>query len=163
MVRDMDFPGVNIRPFHKLDLTALRRLILETIDTNYIDLYPPHAVAFFKRFHGELAILERASRGILLVAERNGDLIATGSLVGSEILAVFVHPTCQRSGLGKALMTLLESKAVASGITQSRLSVSLASKRFYEDLGYDLFEKGLKDVGEGQRLDFWKARKTLAP
>ncbi len=163
MIRGMNLPGIEIRPFQKPDLGALRRLILETIDAGYTDLYPPRAVAFFKRFHGEQEILERASKGVILVAERHDDLIATGSLLGNEILAVFVHPACQRCGLGKALMQILESEASASGIRQSTLSVSLASKRFYQDLGYELFEKNAKDVGEGQRLDFWKARKTLAP
>jgi hypothetical protein len=42
------------------------------------------------------------------------------------------------------------------------LSVSLPSRRFYENLGYELVEACSIDVGEGQRLDFWKARKMLA-
>ncbi len=87
--------------------------------------------------------------------------MATGSLVGGEILAVFVYPRLQKGGRGKALMKALENEACASDVTEIGLSISLPSKRFYESLGYKVVEEKSRDVGEGQRLAFWKAVKQL--
>jgi len=58
-------------------------------------------------------------------------------------------------------MKALEDEARTRGVTQIVLSVSLPSKRFYESLDYKIIEENWKDVGEGQRLDFWKAVKVL--
>ena len=138
-------------------------LIRETIRVSYARAYPPRALAFFQDFHTEDKIAERSQTGSVLVVEEKGELVATGSLVDGEIFAVFVHPGRQRAGLGKALMKALEDRARGSGLRESLLSVSLPAKRFYEDLGYEIVEACSKDLGDGQRLDFWKARKRLAP
>lgn len=150
-----------IRPFRRSDLVSLQRLIWETIDLSYSGLYPPRALEFFKKFHAKQRILERSEAGIVLVMEENGRLVATGTLVNGEIFAVFVHPACQGIGHGKTLMTVLEDRARASGVSESVLSVSLPSKRFYTGLGYEVFQECSKDLGSGQRLDFWKAKKQL--
>jgi hypothetical protein len=55
----------------------------------------------------------------------------------------------------------LENRAKARGCKELELSVSLPSKRFYEKLGYEMIEKRSLDVGEGQTLDYWMARKPL--
>ncbi len=153
----------NVRKFRESDIGRLRRLIYDTIDASYSRVYPPRAVQFFKEFHAEHRIIERSRTGTILVLKENGELVATGSIIGSEILAVFVHPKFQHGGRGKALMQDLEEEARQRGVTESELSVSLPSKRFYEGLGYEMVEEKSKDVGEGQRLDFWKARKSLTP
>ena len=150
-----------IRPFRRSDLVSLQRLIWETIDVSYSSVYPPRALEFFKEFHAKQKILERSEVGTVLVTEENGKLIATGSLVNGEIFAVFVHPAFQGVGHGKALMRVLEDEARASGISESVLSVSLPSKRFYKGLGYEIIRECSKDLGSGQRLDFWKAKKRL--
>lgn len=154
-------PQICIRAFEEADVAALRRLICETIDVSYAPVYPPKALDFFKAFHAEEKVRERAQRGTVLVAEANGAPIATGSLLEGEIFAVFVHPDRQGVGLGKALMERLEGDARIAGVTESVLSVSLPSKRFYEGLGYEIVEERSRDLGEGQCLNFWKAKKRL--
>ena len=150
-----------IRSFRPSDLEALRGLIWQTIDVSYAPVYPPRALTFFKDFHAKHKLVERSELGTVLVAEENGRLVATGSLVNGEIFAVVVYPTCQGAGLGKALMTALEDRARASGMHESVLSVSLPSKRFYTGLGYEIVQDCAKDLGSGQRLEFWKAKKQL--
>ncbi len=153
----------NVRKFHESDIGRLQRLIFDTIDTSYSRVYPPRAVQFFKEFHAKHRIIERSRTGTILVLEKNGELVATGSIVDSEILAVFVHPKFQHGGRGKALMQELEEEARQRGVRETELSVSLPSKRFYEGLGYEMVEEKSKDVGEGQQLNFWKAKKLLIP
>lgn len=152
-----------IRRFENQDLAALSQLIHDTIDISYTEVYPPKAVAFFKSFHSEEKILERCQSGTVLVMEEEGVLVGTGSLVDGAIFAVFVDPRRQKGGLGKALMNALENAAIEAGVTQSRLDISLPSRRFYEGLGYVVTEEMSRDLGDGQRLDFWKATKKLTP
>jgi GNAT superfamily N-acetyltransferase len=153
--------AVAIRRFREPDLGQLVRLISETIGISYADVYPARAVQFFKHFHSEKKIADRSKTGTTLVVEEGGELVATGSLVDSEILAVLVHPRLQGGGRGKALMQALENEGRASGVTEIGLSISLPSRTFYEGLGYKIVEEKSRDVGEGQRLDFWKAVKRL--
>jgi hypothetical protein len=58
-------------------------------------------------------------------------------------------------------MKHLEEKAESDGWKDVTLDVSLPSRGFYESLGYELSEGVSVDVGEGQRLDHWKAKKQL--
>ena len=153
--------GAGIREFRESDLVSVRRLIHQTIDVCYSGVYPPRAVQFFKDFHSEEKIMERHREGKILVVEQDGNVIATGTIVGSDIFGVFVQPEFHRRGHGEALMRELENKAKAGGCTESELSVSLPARGFYERLGYEMLEECSIDVGEGQRLDFWKARKPL--
>src|SRR5207244_3812103 len=95
---------VSIRRFQESDLCQLVRLISETIGISYAEVYPPRAVQFFKDFHSEKKIADRSKTGTTLVIEEDGELMATGSLVGGEILAVFVHPRLQKGSRVYALM-----------------------------------------------------------
>ena len=153
--------AMQIRQFVESDLDSLHRLIQETIEASYEGVYPDRAVQFFKKFHSERKIVERSGTGEVLVIEKDGAIVATGSLVANEILGVFVLPTLQRSGYGKAITSELEKRAKLKGITEIELSISLPSRQFYENLGYEVFEKKSEDVGEGQFLDYWPARKKL--
>jgi N-acetylglutamate synthase-like GNAT family acetyltransferase len=152
---------ISIRRFRESDLDELVHLISETIGISYAGVYPPRAVEFLRDFHSEKKITDRSRTGTTLVVEEDGELVATGSLVGSEILAMFVHPRLQRGARGTALMRALENEVRISGVTEIGLGVSLPSKRFYESLGYKIVQEISVDVGEGQRLDFWKAVKQL--
>jgi GNAT superfamily N-acetyltransferase len=154
-----------IRPFNGTDLHTLHRMIYETIDASYSGVYPPRAVDFFKEHHSEKKITERSSIGevLVLISERDGSILATGSLTDSEIIGVFVHPDHQRQGHGKAIMAELERKARAKGLSEVNLSVSLPSRMFYENLGYDVLDECAIDVGEGEYLKYWSGKKVLQP
>jgi GNAT superfamily N-acetyltransferase len=136
-------------------------MIYDTIDVSYSSIYPVRAVQFFKEFHSDSKILKRSQIGEIMLVERAGSIVATGSLVGNEILAVFVSPGIQGQGYGKRIMNELEKRAKAKGIFQVLLSVSLPSREFYEKLEYEILPGCSIDVGEGQYLNYWPGRKTL--
>jgi len=150
-----------IRLFLKTDLTPLHRMISDTIDTSYSDVYPPRAVQFFKEYHSDKRILERSRTGEILIIEKEGSIVATGSLVGNEILAVFVNPGIQRQGYGRKIMDELENRLKAKGVSEIILSVSLPSRKFYKKLEYEILPECSIDVGEGQYLYYWPGRKSL--
>ena len=153
--------NASLRPFRDSDVTQVRQLIHRTLDVSYAAVYPPEAVRFFKDFHSEAKILERHRAGDILVIEQDGQVVATGAIVDSDIFGVFVDPAAQQQGHGRALMQELESRAKAKGIHEAVLSVSLPSRRFYESLGYREFEDRSRDLGNGVQLAFWQARKAL--
>lgn len=152
---------VCIREFHENGVESVVQLIHRTIDVCYTGVYPPRAVAFFKNFHSRDGILGRSKKGTILIAEQTGIVMGTGAVVENEIYGVFVEPRMQGRGHGRTIMHELENRAIAKGHREVALSVSLPSRKFYEGLGYEILQEAHRDVGEGQRLDFWKARKSL--
>ena len=150
-----------IRPFRDADLASLHRMICDTINVSYSGVYPGRAVQFFKEYHSEKKILKRTQTGIVLIIERAGSIVATGALVGNEIQGVFVRPGCQGQGHGKAIMSELEGRARAQGSPEIELSVSLPSRRFYENLGYEVLAERSVDVGEGQHLRYLPGEKLV--
>ena len=150
-----------IRPFREADSGPLRNMIHHTIEASYSRVYPPRAVEFFKDYHSEKRITERSGMGEILVVDKDGLILATGALVGTEIVGVFVHPGYQRQSHGKAIMAELERRAKSKGLSEVTLSVSLTSRKFYEYLGYELLAECSLDVGEGQYLNYWPGRKTI--
>jgi len=136
-------------------------MIHHTIEVSYSGVYPPRAVKFFKDYHSQRKIIERSGMGEILVAEQDGSILATGALVGNDIVGVFVHPRFQRQNHGKAIMAELERRAKAKGLSEVVLSVSLPSREFYEHLGYELLAECTLDVGEGQYLNYWPGKKTI--
>ena len=139
----------------------INRLIYATIDASYSDVYPEKAVRFFKRVHSKARIAKRSKKGEILVLERDGIILATGAAIGHEIVGVFVNPNDQGHGFGKAIMGKLEKRIRANGYSEVVLDISLPSRKFYEALGYEIFKDCSIDVGDGQHLAFWQARKAL--
>ena len=152
---------MKIRTFGAADLAPVQRLIHLTIDSSYSGVYPPRAVQHFKDFHSLHRIQERQAAGQVLVVERNGEVIATGAIVGEEVTGVFVDPRFQKLGIGGQVMDRLEGIARVGGSAAVRLDVSLPSRGFYESRGYKSLESRSIDVGEGERLDYWAAEKSL--
>ena len=143
------------------DLEAVYRLIQATIETCYPPFYPPRAVAFFAHHHSREAIRQRLRYDLVLIAKESERIVGTGSLVDSEISGLFVLPDAQGGGTGSALMEELEQRAAQLGAGTIELDVSLPSRAFYEHRGYTDLEERSLDVGEGQHLDYWHARKRI--
>jgi GNAT superfamily N-acetyltransferase len=152
---------VKLRRSDNADVVSIQRLIHATIESSYAGVYPPRAVRFFKEFHSLDRILERQAAGEFLVAEQDGQLVATGAIVGAHVFAVFVLPQFQKGGIGGQVMDRLEGDAELAGCHSVRLDVSLPSKGFYESRGYRLLESCSIDVGEGECLHYWTAEKPL--
>jgi len=152
---------MNLRRSDSADVAAIQRLIHATIEFSYVGFYPPRADQHFKEYHSVDRIRERQAVGTVLVAEQDGQVVATGALVGADISGVFVHPEFQKCGIRSQVMDRLEGDAARAGRDGVCLDVSLPSKGFYESRGYRLLETFSIDVGEGERLDYWTAEKRL--
>jgi hypothetical protein len=91
----------HFREFRASDLVAVSRLIHHTIDVSYSPVYPVQAIRFFKDFHSEAEIIERHQNGEILILEKDGKVIGTGSLVGTDILGVFFTPGFNIRGMAR--------------------------------------------------------------
>jgi len=149
------------RGFRETDLPALKSLVHRTIAVCYPGHYCLEAVRFFTNYHNEQAILADAREGHIIVLDRAGRIVGTGTLVADEIKRVFVDPGFQKQGFGRRIMQQVEEQAVLHGIEVVRLDASLPSKSFYDRLGYITIEAAFLQVENSRRLDFFKMQKTL--
>ena len=96
----------------------------------------------------DLADVERsftALGGAFLVAEVEGHLAGMGGIRlrpdgSAEVLRVRVHPATRRRGVGRALMTALETSAADRGAREAILDTTTEQPEavaFYEALGYE--------------------------
>lgn len=152
---------IAIRVFEPSDLRAVKSLIYNTIDVCYTHVYCKEAVRFFKDWHCDDRILKGAKEGHTIVLVRNKQIIGTGTILGDEIMRVFVSPAFQGRGYGKIIMRRLEEKAISLGIKAVKLDASLPSKEFYDCLGYTTLEETFLEVENNKRLDFYKMEKVL--
>ena len=152
---------MTIRDFQPGDLAAVKRLVDHTIDVSYADTYAPEAIQHFKHHHRGENILADAAQGHVVVIEREGEIVATATLVGAEIRRLFVHPELQRQGLGARLMRELESRARAAGVTDLVLAATVGSRTFYERLHYAVEEEKAIPLEGGAELRFYVMTKRL--
>ncbi|HRJ44567.1 MAG TPA: GNAT family N-acetyltransferase, partial [Caldilineaceae bacterium] len=71
-----------------------------------------------------------------LVAEANGQLVATAGLEEDEVVTFFVLPEQQGRGIGSALLQQLEAYGRAQGIAELKLHASLTGAPFYARRGF---------------------------
>jgi len=154
---------ISMSVFRPSDLIAVKSLIHATIDGCYSEVYPKEAVQFFKDWHSDEKILSNAKEGCTILVHQDGRIVGTGTIVGDEIVRVFVDPAFQRRGFGRLIMRELEERAVSTGITVVKLDASLPSKTFYDVLGYATLDRAFREVGNGRRLDYYKMEKALVP
>jgi ribosomal protein S18 acetylase RimI-like enzyme len=91
----------------------------------------------------DIAFARRDSHSTILVADMAGRIVAT-AMVGEDGHRGWVHylaadPTCQGSGLGRAMMEAAEAWLASRGVWKVQLLVredNIAVKQFYLHLGY---------------------------
>ena len=114
-----------IRSMKDNEVYLVFQLIQETIDCSYSDIYPDQAVEFFKAFHSETKIRNRARLGDVLLFEQDGTILATGALVKNKIEGVFVKPDFHGQGIGRNIMGELEKLASSHGFASRKMTISI--------------------------------------
>jgi len=152
---------IQIRKLNEEDLQSVYRLIQNTIDISYREVYPREAIEFFKDYHSEELILNDAITGYTVVAACNSEVLGTGTLLGTNIRRVFISPLHQHRSIGKMLVQELERKALNEKLATLDLASSLVSRQFWESLGYVLQSEEYIPVRNDQKLYFYRMVKTL--
>jgi GNAT superfamily N-acetyltransferase len=79
----------------------------------------------------------------------------------AKIRAFFVHPGHARKGVGRAILSLCESEAKASGFRSIELMATLPGVRLYKACGYEAGERIEYQTGEGAGIQLVPMRKEL--
>ena len=72
---------VKIRKFDREEVNLLYKMIQATIDISYCKVYPGEAVDYFKECHSIGDILNDGKHGYMVIAEYNGEILGTGTLL----------------------------------------------------------------------------------
>jgi len=155
------FKNIRLRQMKATDLQSVYELVQNTIQVSYAGVYPPDAIEFFKNYHSKENILKDLMASYIVVAEFDGQILGTGTLLGTNVRRVFINPQHQRHGIGKIIAEKLESKAKANGLVKMDLSASLKSRRFWEALGFISTGEFVLPVANDQKLIFYEMIKML--
>jgi len=148
-----------VEQFTNHNLDEVYSLIVNTVEKCYFEYYPREAVDFFISYHNKEAIISEGNNTIIL--KDGNKIVATGTLIDTEIKRVFVLPQYQGKGYGRIIMNSLEKKAKNGGYKITELHSSLFAKKFYDKLGYKMFKIGKTEVKNNEILYFQRMAKSL--
>lgn len=144
----------------KFHLQALE-CILKAVEISNSPDYPPSVIEYQLHTHYTMDwITKQIQSRYFVVALIDGKVVGTGSLDGDEIKAVFVDPSYQRRGVGRAMMEELEGYARTMGLKEVMLKSSITAYDFYMRLDYLLVEKFSEEF-QGDRVVTYLMRKRL--
>ena len=154
-------PNIRLRQMKETELQAVYKLVQNTIQISYAGVYPPEAIEFFKNYHSTENILKDLATGYIVVAEADGRILGTGTLLGTDVRRVFIDPEYQRHGIGKIIAKKLERKAKSLELEKLQLSASLRSRRFWETMGFVSAGEFALPVANDKKLIFYEMSKEI--
>ena len=149
---------IKIRKFDREEVNLLYKMIQATIDISYCKVYTAEAVDYFKECHSIGEILNDAKHGYAVVAEYNGEILGTGTLLGSNVRRVYVDSAHQRDGIGKQIVADIERRSKGLYLD---LAASLVSLPFWESCGYQIQREAFIPVRNDQKLRYYKMAKKI--
>jgi GNAT superfamily N-acetyltransferase len=153
--------GIKIRSFGPSDLKVVKELVDKTMEVNYRGFFCEEVMEYFNRFHGDVNVLQVAILGQTIVAEKDGRILGTGSIIDDYILRVYIDPAYQRQGVGRLVMAALEQWAASRGKKKVRLRATDISRSYYEKIGYTVMEKNLEETENGKELVYYLMEKDV--
>ncbi|WP_246308325.1 GNAT family N-acetyltransferase [Halosimplex rubrum] len=155
-----------VRPAREGDTAPLRETHVAAIEAFGPEAYDERAVAAWAD-RGDDPSLEGLDDPdtYWVVAERGEGPPVAGfgrlDAAAGEVVAVYVHPDCARSGVGSAVLASLEGYARGAGLNELALTASLNAVGFYERHGYRAGEDVTLSIGDGVEIDCVEMRKSL--
>src|SRR5688572_26723000 len=113
------------------DARAISALIRENADAVLSADYSPEQLATWKRYNAPGRIRQGMTERTIFCAFGAGGLCGTIALQGSELVGFYVRPQLRGKGIGRRLLTHLETFAAAQGITALFLTSSPSAVGFY--------------------------------
>lgn len=118
------------------DAAAICDLIQRAVRVSNAPDYPLEIIEIICAEFTLAKITADMARRDVFVALEDGAIVGTVSLGGGKLHSLFVEPDQQGTGVGSALVAVLEQHAQSVGLATLRLSSSLTARRFYAGRGY---------------------------
>ncbi|KOX98401.1 GNAT family N-acetyltransferase [Pseudomonas nunensis] len=125
-----------IRPANPQDAAAISQVIIQSLRQSNAQDYSAEIIAQVETSFSTESILLLLSQRQVFVATLDHQVVATASLDHDIIRSVFVAPDHQGSGIGRQLMTTLQSVARDANIKILRVPSSITAEGFYLKLGF---------------------------
>lgn len=125
-----------IRKATNNDATAISQVIVAALRESNSQDYSAAVIAQVEQGFSPSAIVGFMAQRQVYVATLGEEIIATASLDQATVRSVFVAPSRQGSGTGRALMAAVESAAATNGVSRLRVPSSITAEGFYRSLGY---------------------------
>ena len=153
-----------LRAYIKEDVKALQDLFHETLTRSNCRDYSPEQIAVWAKGAAlESRWHERLSIGMTVLAVNETDYPqGFGTLTKDGVIDfLFVHPDCQRKGIGLLILGELENQARILGLLSLESAVSITAKKFFKSNGYQVLAKQ-KVYREGIELENFRMKKILS-
>ena len=124
------------------DAPAISRVIIGTLRESNAQDYSSEIIDQVELSFSPQAILRLLTQRQVFVAILESHVVATASLDHDVVRSVFVEPAYQGKGIGRQLMTKIQSIAIAGGLNLLRVPSSITAEGFYASLGF----KQIRDV-----------------
>ncbi|QAY86913.1 GNAT family N-acetyltransferase [Pseudomonas arsenicoxydans] len=131
-----------IRNAMNADAPAISRMIIGTLRESNAQDYSSEIINQVEQSFSPQAILRLLTQRQVIVATLESHIVATASLDQDVVRSVFVEPAYQGNGIGRKLMTRIQSIATTEGLNLLRVPSSITAEGFYASLGF----KKIRDV-----------------
>ncbi|MCE9556351.1 MAG: GNAT family N-acetyltransferase [Planctomycetes bacterium] len=143
-----------LRPFSPADVPAIVALFRDTVRrVNCRDYSPRQVLAWAPDEIDEAAWSKKLAGRYTLVAALQwqiaeqprivsfGDLESSSLDSGGHLGHLYVHADCQRCGVGRKLLSALETEARRLGVPRIFTEASITARPFFEYCGYRLIQE----------------------
>ena len=146
-----------IRNAMNADAPAISRIIIGTLRVSNAQDYSSEIINQVVQSFSPQAILRLLTQRQVIVATLESHIVATASLDQDVVRSVFVEPAYQGMGIGRQLMTKIQSIAITEGPNLLRVPSSITAEGFYASLGFkkirDVFHESERTIIMSKTLD----------
>lgn len=135
-----------IRTFKTTDAKAVEAVVHDALlHTNTQD-YPQRIIDRIRERLTADFFIQKSHEDTVVVAHKQEVILGTARLDKNLITNMFVAPSAQNQGVGKALTKYLEEEAKRRGYQFVRVYGTLSAIEFYEHLGYQQVDVAIHEV-----------------
>ncbi|HMB63195.1 MAG TPA: GNAT family N-acetyltransferase [Eudoraea sp.] len=102
--------------------------------------YSQEQMTAWKRANSPKAIRESMKRRIIFCAFENKKLVGTIGLKENKVVGLYVSYSRRKSGIGRKLLTHLETHARTHGLKELVLTSTPSAKNFYTSNGFEIIK-----------------------